>query len=124
MPFLNDLVVKSIRGTDQRKLQQGLVFASKDGTIVVARKDFITDYASIPKFLRSWIDQDSGRIRDAAVIHDYLYHIGVVRDITRKQADNYFFEGMRDLGMGWIKACAAWLAVRVCGSKYWNNLHN
>ena len=119
MPFLNDLIVKSIRGTDKRELLQGLVFTAKDGIIVVARKGFVTDYASIPKFLRSWIDQDSGRIRDAAVIHDYLYKYGYSLGFQRKHVDGYFYEAMRDLGMGFIKATAAWLAVRVFGFKYW-----
>ena len=72
MPFLTDLVVKPIRGTSMRELQSALEYESNDGYVYTVGRGFITDYASIPKMLRAWIDQDSGYIREAAVLHDYF----------------------------------------------------
>lgn len=113
MPFITPLVIQSLRRTKYRRLMRPLLWKSLDGTAVEVPSGFKTDYASIPKFLRSYIDQDSGKMRDAAVIHDYMYAVAL---FSREQCDDYFKEAMRDLGMRRGKAWVAWAAVRMFGS--------
>lgn len=119
MPFLSDLIVKSVRGTEERVLNRALVYEARNKELIVVPRGFKTDYASIPGFLRGWIDQDSGQIRDAAVLHDYLYSIGKELGYSRYDADYYFYEAMRSLGMGRIKAWTAWVAVRSFGRSHY-----
>ena len=119
MGFVSELVVQSIRGTEKRMLLRALVYAAEDGEIISIPRGFVTDHASVPQFLRSWIDQDSGQIRDAAVLHDGLYSFGSSLGFTRARCDGYFYEAMRVLGMPLFRARAAWLAVRMFGGKHW-----
>lgn len=119
MTFVTDLLVAPVRGTDQRVLRGALVYIAEDGQVYVVPSGFSTDYASIPKFLRSWIDQDSGQIREAAVLHDWLYSQGSLSGVTRMRADALFYEAMRRLGMPMLRARAAWFAVRLFGGQFW-----
>ena len=63
-------------------------------------------------------DNDGGYIRDAAVLHDYLYSVksdDVYPDITREIADRLIIEGMKDLGASWVKQQAVYWALRSAG---------
>lgn len=120
MPFTSDLIVKPLRGSSRRMLEAALVYAADDGVEFCVGRGFITDYATVPPLLRPWVDQDSGMIREAAVLHDYLYTHNGIHKYTRRQVDMYFYEAMRALGMPLIKAYLVWLAVRLMGEKYWN----
>ena len=112
MPFLSELVVESVRGTPYRILKEPLLYLNGVGDYIVVPRGFKTDYASIPKILRSYIDQDGGRIRDAAVLHDYLYSS---RILSKEASDYYFKEAMLSLGMPKRKAWICWKAVRWFG---------
>ena len=71
--FMNDLIIKSLPGKETRRLV-GHFIVKYDDRYIVGPEVFITDYASIPKIVPRWIvDQDDGIIREAAVLHDYLY---------------------------------------------------
>ena len=121
MPFLTELVVESVRGTPYRILRKPLIYKNGVGDYIAVPVGFKTDYASIPKILRSYIDQDSGRIRDAAVLHDYLYTTCI---LSREASDHYFHEAMIGLGMPKFKAWIAWKSVRMFGkSSYKSRYH-
>lgn len=81
---------------------------------------FVTDFASVPKFL--WAIpglSPMGRHQWAAVVHDFLYwsHEG-----TRKEADKAFLDGMRDAGVRLFVRWAMYAAVRVFGRfAWWSN---
>lgn len=92
--------------------------------IIEVPKGFITDFASIPGFLRDrFAVNDDHRL--AAVAHDYLYsQSGIIkqlgRDITytRKEADQIFYKLMLTEGVGRFKAWLMYRAVRSFGSLY------
>lgn len=113
--FHTQLRVRAIRGTQNRELTRTLVYELKNRDEIAVPKGFMTNYASIPKFLRWFIDQDGPTIRDISVIHDYLYSTGNLYRYTRRQADFILFQGMREAGAGWFHAGAAYLAVRLFG---------
>ena len=83
--------------------------------------NFITDLATIPKFLWS-VYPPAGYYQHAAILHDYLYtlhHMGEDA-CDRKEADRRFRVQMKADGVG-IRTCwTFWLAVRLFGGIYWN----
>jgi len=81
--------------------------------IISVPAGFITDFASIPRFLWS-IFPPWGRYGKAAVIHDYCYRKGL---FTRKRSDKIFYEAMKVLKVPYWKRCAMYRAVRLFGSR-------
>ena len=75
---------------------------------------FITDGASIPRLL--WpLFSPTGKHMRAAVLHDYLYAQGASK-LTRKAADQAFYDAMRASGVTPIRAKLMYWAVRVFGN--------
>jgi hypothetical protein len=117
MPFLTELVIRGERRTDKYILAQALVYDSPSmNEVYVAHAGFITDFASIPRRLRGFIDDDASYLRDAAVIHDWLYTSKEVKRIT---ADKILQEAMLELGSGKIKAYLVYYAVRAFGGGHY-----
>lgn len=119
MPFLTPLRITSIRRTNKYRLDKALIYRSVELDRVFAiPAGTETDFASIPGFVKFWMDDDGGFIRDAAVVHDYLYSVESTEthpDITRKIADGIIVEGMKDLKASWIKRQAVYWALRGAG---------
>lgn len=85
--------------------------------VIIVPAGFVTDLASIPRFFHRVLPK-SGLHNYAAVIHDYLYTTGEVKD--RKRCDRIFLEGMLVRGVSAWKAYAMYWGVRLCGWKAWN----
>jgi hypothetical protein len=80
---------------------------------------FKTDHASVPWFLRWWINPH-GRIRWAALVHDAIYvHFRHV--FTREEADKIFLAYMKEYEMKWIFRVTAYAYVRLLGGLTWND---
>lgn len=77
---------------------------------------FITDFASSPFFLWSWLPP-FGKYTKATVLHDYLYR---VKSRTRKQADLIFYEAMLVAGTPTWKARLMYYGVRFFGFPAWH----
>jgi len=120
MPFKTPLVIMSVRGTETYKLVRPLRYYSRE----LAREFLVpigveTDFASIPGIVKFWMDDDGGFIRDAAVVHDYLYSVksnNSYPGITGEAADGILIEGMLDLGASWLKRKAVYYALRLAGT--------
>lgn len=67
-------------------------------TVHVVPAGFVTDFASVPRWLWS-IFPPHGRYSPAAVFHDWLYQAGVME---RDEADKAFLEGMAALNLSLI----------------------
>jgi len=80
-------------------------------------KGFITDLTSVPRAFWTLLPRD-GKYLTAAIVHDfnYWYQDGV----TRKQADDVFREGMRDLNVGRLKRTLIYQGVRKGGGLAWS----
>ena len=117
---IDDILVKSVGDTVWELLED----FEWHGIVVPA--GFVTDFASIPRPLWSFINP-VGRIKAAAIVHDYLYYkqgILVDRDLTRKECDKEFLKIMRVLKMMWIKRQSAYWALRWFGWIAWNKKGN
>lgn len=76
---------------------------------------FVTDFASVPRFLWS-IFPPHGRYSPAAVFHDWLYQYG---PLTRAGADKAFLESMAALKVPLWQRLAMYAGVRLGGGVAW-----
>lgn len=77
---------------------------------------FEYDKASVPRMVWWYLPRDGRQVIIAALVHDYLYSTKITpRDI----ADRVFYDLLRQSGMRWSKARAAYLAVRSFGWLPW-----
>ena len=82
--------------------------------LVRVPKNFNTDFASIPYPFSAWISQ-FGNHAEAAVVHDWLYAVG--EPGQRREADQIFFEMMRQADVNLIQSTAMYIAVRAFGNR-------
>lgn len=99
-----------------------LVWTGSKGDVFVTPAGFLTDFASVPRFLH-WLISPYGAYTRAAVLHDYLlwllaqwYARGCPTDdlppVTSRDADGIFRRVLQELGVGWAKRWVMWSAVR------------
>lgn len=82
---------------------------------------FITDGVSVPWFA-SWLFKRHGHYLKAAIVHDRLYSSDYVingEQVTRKEADQIFYQALRVLGCGSFRASIAYVCVRWFGRWGW-----
>ena len=83
--------------------------------IISVPKGFVTDFASVPQFLWSWLPF-WGKFGKAAVIHDFIYQTHCK---TRREADDIFLEAMLVGGTKRWKAKLMYYGVRAFGWMAW-----
>lgn len=91
-------------------------FYHKDIGIHTIKAGFIYDLASIPKFLRSYIQKTDRRTWGPALVHDYRYKSNIG---SRSKADKEFRVALIKNNFPVRKAWTAWLVVRVVGWYHW-----
>jgi hypothetical protein len=78
---------------------------------------FVTDLASIPWYLWSWLPND-GPYMHAAIIHDWIYWD---QSRSRDEADNILWIDMTDLGVGYVTRQMIYQAVSRLGQAAWDS---
>jgi hypothetical protein len=87
---------------------------------------FTCDGASIPAFLWASVSpRIDTRTLAGSIGHDYLYR-NTPEGWSRKDADDLFYDAIRDHGLSWWKAQKAYWGVRIFGGIFWgrNNKHS
>lgn len=97
------------------RLTHSLKYRLGDGLQVRVPAGFVSDYATIPRFLWSVLPPH-GYVKKAAVIHDYLY---TRSDIPRVISDSVFLAAMRDCKVAPISRWLMFRAVRWFGWAFW-----
>ena len=99
-------------------LRQELVIKF-NGKMFIVPAGFECDGASVPRFLWSSVSPaiDPRTIR-AAVVHDYLYR-NAPENWTRKDADELFYDFIREDGLSWWASQKAYWGVRMFGGSSW-----
>ena len=96
--FTSELIVSPMPDGKRWKLKRSFTYRvgkKYSRTYVRVPKEFLTDFASIPKLLLpllpSW-----AKVNKPSPIHDFLYrHKQIMgKPITRKRADDVFYEAM------------------------------
>ncbi len=88
-----------------------------DPVVFSVEAGFITDLASIPRAFRSIIPQ-VGRHIQPSIVHDWCYESKTY--LTREEADLLFLDGMKAVGVGWLRRRAMYSAVRAFGWTLWD----
>ena len=86
-------------------------------TLIRVPQGFTTDLASVPRIFQSIIPKLGHHIRPA-IVHDYAYEGHT--NLTRKEADAMFLDGMKTTKVSWLRRWAMWAAVRVGGTGKWD----
>jgi hypothetical protein len=88
-----------------------------DGICVHIKAGMRTDGASIPRIAWRLIGHPfQVPLLGPALGHDALYAAELV---SQEEADRWFLEAMRKVGIGWIKRNTIWVAVRAGGWLVW-----
>lgn len=94
-------------------------------TAIVVPASFVTDFASVPRATKAYLDGDAPQILYPSVIHDWLYRMGgSLPDglcYTRQEADAVLREAMLACGARWTQAAVVYAAVRVGGVFHWGD---
>ena len=122
MRFTAPLDVRQVGGDRWMTLRSFSFYVTHDRKeLITVPAGFITDFASVPAVVR-WLIPKSGKHNQAAVLHDFLYQNlknqwagWVGKRYTRKECDGHFLEGMRILGVNWVKRYTMYRAVRRFG---------
>ena len=84
------------------------------GITLIIPEGFETDLASIPQILQNIIPLIGNHLQ-AAIVHDMCYRSKV--GVSKKDADDMFYDAMRSLGVSWWKAQTMYQAVRMFGGR-------
>jgi hypothetical protein len=115
MSSFTDPLVLEFLGPRRFKLYRPFTYRTDSGVFITVPAGFITDFASIPRIFWA-ILPPAGRYGKAAVIHDYLYQIGLG---TCKEADDLMLEAMQVLEVAAWKRVVIYRMLRVFGIFVW-----
>lgn len=90
------------------------------GRVLTVPKGFECDGASVPRFFWSSVSpQIDPRTLAGAIGHDFLYRMHPA-GWTRAEADDFFYDLIREDGLSWWKAQKAYWGVRLFGGSAWS----
>lgn len=114
--FKTKLRIEAVDREDFYILTSGLTYITNLGDKIIVPKHFKTNFASVPRVAKFYIDDDDWQIRAPSVVHDYLYSAESVKlGFNRKQADEILLEAMMGLGMRKTKALLIYYILRLFG---------
>jgi hypothetical protein len=113
--FDAEMSIRAVTGTTWELLEP-LVWTGTQGDTFVVPAGFVTDFASVPRFLH-WLVLPYGPYTRAAVLHDYLIEVRINNPdpalrVTSRDTDGMFRRVMKDLGVPGVQRWIMWAAVR------------
>lgn len=108
------------------ELSLPLIWTGSKGDTFTVPAGFVTDFATVPRFLH-WLILPYGAYTRAAVLHDWLLtelaawsiayrsgpRVGEQPPADSRDTDGIFRKVMEELGVPWAKRWMMWAAVRV-----------
>jgi len=116
--FTNLLVVSPFAEGTYWFLQAPLVYEDSAGHRIPVPTYFVTDFASIPRFLWSLLPKWDG-YGTTSVVHDYLYWER--KGFTRREIDRIMLSAMEDQKVGLLKRRVIYGALRLFGVFAWRS---
>ena len=106
-------------GIHYKLLRDYRVLVEVDGKLklITVPKDFVTDFASSPAWVRSLAPNQGKGISEASVIHDWLYQRP--GKLTRKMIDGLFLAIMLEQGTAKWRARLMHAGARAGGWRTW-----
>jgi hypothetical protein len=119
--FVSELSVTPMPDGEQWRVNQDFGYVtdvySASPLLIIVPKDFLTDFASVPKLFQN-IYTPWNRYGPAAIVHDWLY---TSQTTTRGDADNVLKEAMRVLCVEDRQIEDIYNAVRMFGKNSWDS---
>ena len=109
--FLSKLIMTPLGNGKDFVLDNFLAFLTSQWGLIIAKKGFVTDGASIPWIVRPWLPV-WGPWGKSAVIHDWCYRR---THLSRKACDKIILEGMKVKKVQPVKMLAIYAALRLFG---------
>lgn len=116
--FTNLLIVSPFAEGTYWFLQSPLVYEDSASNEIIVSRYFVTDFASIPRFLWSLLPKWDG-YGMPAVVHDYLYW--EQQGHNRYTADNVLLSAMKDQSVTKWKCVVIYYALRLFGFFAWRS---
>lgn len=114
--FKTKLRIEAVDREDFYTLTSRLSYITNLGDKITVPKHFKTNFASVPRIAKFYVDDDDWQIRAPSVVHDYLYSkVSADLGFNRKQADEILLEAMLGLGMRKTKALLIYYILRLFG---------
>lgn len=132
MPFRNLLHLTCLAGSETYIVEELFTYKQRCVTLtpyyamlgmqlIRVLPGFKTDFASIPKLFWNILPKDSRYIREASVVHDWLYTYTTI--YTRQEADTILREAMIELGASKLLAYIVYWSVRLFGGSHWKDVN-
>jgi hypothetical protein len=119
-PILRPLRPAQCRGKQLYRLEEDFAYLSPAFGAITAPAGMVTDFASVPRIVWSYLSPEDPAILYASLIHDYLYGIGgrlPLRTLTRAECDSVLREAMLISGARRAQAAVAHRAVTWFGAR-------
>ena len=98
LSITTDLITRTLPEPDKFELIEDLGFYHKLTGAQVVPKGFVTDFASIPPFLKRRHNVNDVH-REESVVHDWLYEnfgrLPNIDKLTRKECDKIYYDGLK-----------------------------
>lgn len=91
---------------------------------LVVPNGFYSNFGSVPGFVPPWLAPRVGKLKEAYVLHDYIYATADTHDMwTRHMADMILYDAMKELKVWWWRRAIILGGVRVNikAGHYWNS---
>lgn len=116
--FDSELSIQGVTGRPRVwKLICPLIWNGTEGDTFIVPIGFVTDFATVPRFLR-WLVEPYGSYTRAAVLHDWLIETRINHPdpelrVSSRDVDAIFRRVMQDLGAWGPLRWTMWAAVRL-----------
>lgn len=111
------LEVRRIIGQDNIwQLKEPLVWKEINKEQIIVPKNFIFDFASVPRLFAGFIPKVGYKYDRASCLHDWLY---MTQLHGRKECDEIFLKAMKTEKVSWWKRNIMYYAVRIGGGFVW-----
>lgn len=117
MPFSSEKFKVETLDGENFSLLEDVSYIANDGSVYTIKKGALSDGASAPSFIWSFIPPFGNYWREA-YLHDYLYRYTT---ILKVRCDNLFYEAMVSNGVSKVKAWELYEAVRIGGESSFSN---
>lgn len=102
---------------------EAFIYESDRFGLIVTPRGFLTDFGSVPRAARWYVNDDDPDLLYPSLPHDFLYdRRGVLADgrkFSRAQCDDVLAEAMRSLGARSDHVAVIHAAVRIGGWAHW-----
>ena len=123
--FPSHLVIRALSpeecpsGRQLYKLEQDFAYNSEAFGTITVPAGLVTDFASVPRLVWSYLSPEDPCILYGSIVHDFLYQRGgrlPLRAFTRAEADALLREAMLDCGARPTQAAVVHAALRLFGA--------